>query len=154
MESPFAGKVRVRVNGILIEQGRMLLVQLQSPTRKRPFWTPPGGGVQFGETLEEALKREFVEETGLHVRVRKLLFVSEYVQPPWHAVDHYFLVELVGGSLVQGNDPELGPDQQMIRDIQFMDRESIRRSDLVPQFLQERLDSLMQGGSDKPEWIR
>ena len=43
------------------------------------FWSFPGGGVDFGETLQEAIVREFKEETGLTVTVGSFLFIYEYI---------------------------------------------------------------------------
>jgi ADP-ribose pyrophosphatase YjhB (NUDIX family) len=66
---------RVRVTGVLIEDGRLLLVR-QRVTPERG-WSLPGGGVEAWETLEEALLREMEEETGLRVSVRRLLYVAD-----------------------------------------------------------------------------
>ena len=56
----------------------------------QPFWTPPGGGVEFGEPLESALRREVAEETGVDVEVGPLRYVVDFVRPPLHAVSFYF----------------------------------------------------------------
>ena len=44
----------------------------------RTYWTLPGGGVNVGETFEQAVIREVKEETGLDVTVSKPLFIEEY----------------------------------------------------------------------------
>jgi 8-oxo-dGTP diphosphatase len=154
MSSPFSHKLRVRVNGILMESGSILLAELQSPTRPDPFWTPPGGGVDFGETLTQALQREFAEETGLNVRVDSLLFVSEYVRHPWHAVEMYFKVHRVSGELKTGTDPELESGHQMIRQVRFVPLHEALGLALVPEFLAARLAAFNAGLPDVPEWIR
>ncbi|MCG8475479.1 MAG: NUDIX domain-containing protein [Cytophagales bacterium] len=117
----FGGKVRVRVNGICIRDEQILLVKHVNIGEKSYFWNPPGGGLEFGETLERCLQREFLEETGLQIRVGKLLFVNEFLQPPLHAVELNFLVEATGGKLIAGHDPELEKEQQIIREVRFMD---------------------------------
>ncbi len=76
---PFAGRVRVRVNGLLVKDRTLLLVKLNSKTRPEPFWIPPGGGVEFGESMEDTLVREMKEETGLEVNVGNLRYTSEYI---------------------------------------------------------------------------
>jgi len=53
---------------ILDEAGRVLLfrfVYKRGPLAGHDFWGTPGGGVEDGETLEQAALRELVEETGL-----------------------------------------------------------------------------------------
>ena len=57
----------VGVGAVLIHQGKVLLIKRgKEPLRGR--WVVPGGTVEAGETLEQALVREVREETGLTVR--------------------------------------------------------------------------------------
>jgi 8-oxo-dGTP diphosphatase len=115
--NPFTGRVRVRVLGLLVEDGKTLMVRIDPGTTSEPFWAPPGGGVELGERLEDALKREFLEETGLEIEVGELAEVKEFIQLPWHAVELYYHVTRVGGELKLGSDPELPEGGQMILEI-------------------------------------
>jgi len=81
-----------------------------------PFWAPPGGGIEFGETVEDTLKREFLEETGLSIEIVKFQFGCEFIMPPLHAIELFYEVKAVSGTLAAGNDPEL----QIIEKVQFL----------------------------------
>ena len=50
---------RIRVAGLLLQGGSVLLVRHQKG--EDTYWLLPGGGVQYGESLEEALNRELLE---------------------------------------------------------------------------------------------
>lgn len=119
-ELHYAGNLRVRVCGICLQQDKMLLIR-HKPFAHSPagLWSPPGGGLQFGEPVNTGLKREFYEETGLHVEVSKFLFVREFIAPPLHALELFFAVETIGGSLVTGSDPELPLENQLIAEVAF-----------------------------------
>ncbi|MGC8934836.1 MAG: nucleotide sugar dehydrogenase [Thermoproteota archaeon] len=62
------------VNAIVTKEERILLVKRKSEPFKG-FWSLPGGFVEYGETVEEAVKREVKEETGLTVEPEKLIGV-------------------------------------------------------------------------------
>jgi 8-oxo-dGTP diphosphatase len=56
---------RIRVSAIIRWQGRVLLCRQEKPGKQ--YWLLPGGGVDGGETLIEALRRELREELGITV---------------------------------------------------------------------------------------
>ncbi len=68
---------------VVDRQGRVLLVRFWGPGRDRSWWGSPGGGIEPGESHEQALTRELHEEIGLQeLEVGPLLF--EHVgQFPW-----------------------------------------------------------------------
>ena len=103
----YGNKVRVRVCGLCYIHNKILLVNHKAIT-KTNFWAPPGGGLNFGETAEDCLKREFKEETGLEVEAGDFLFVCELIRHPLHAIELFFKVEPVTFELRTGNDPEPG----------------------------------------------
>lgn len=121
----FGNKLRIRVCGICIEDNKILLVKHHSLGKGGILWAPPGGGMVFGETAEEALKREFIEETGLTITVEKFLFVNEYLTPPLHAIELFFLVKKIDGILQTGLDPELHSDRQIITKVDWLSFEAL-----------------------------
>lgn len=128
----YRDKIRIRVNGLLVKDNTILLVQIHSPVADRLIWTPPGGGLEFGETLDACLKREFREETGLVVDVHELRFINELIEPPFHAVEFYFRVSQCGGALKLGTDPEQHTDEQFLKDVQWVSFDKIKQIELVP----------------------
>lgn len=133
--SIYENKVRIRSCGILIENNAVLLLRLFSPVSRELVWTPPGGGVEFGETLSETLIREFREETGLEVSCGPLLHINELVKPPFHAVEHFYEVYKTGGMLETGTDPEHDDDKQVIKDARFVPLEEVSRLSVKPETL-------------------
>ncbi|MBK6263678.1 NUDIX hydrolase [Marivirga sp. S37H4] len=121
----FGGKIRVRVGGILIESGKILLLKHEGVGSNKYLWSPPGGGLEFGTDAEINLKREFLEETGLEIEVNQLLFVNEFINGNIHAVELFFKVKRKGGSLVLGTDPEM-KQNQILSDLRFFDQNSLR----------------------------
>jgi ADP-ribose pyrophosphatase YjhB (NUDIX family) len=53
------------------------LALIRKPQFEEGVWRPPGGGIKPGETLEDGVRREAVEETGLEVELRRYLVAAE-----------------------------------------------------------------------------
>jgi 8-oxo-dGTP diphosphatase len=106
----------VGVGGVVIEDGRTLLIRRGSEPL-RGEWSIPGGTLELGETLEEGVVRELLEETGLEVRVLELIEVFERIYmddaagagaekkgPRFHYVIVDYLCERIAGTAVAGSD--------------------------------------------------
>jgi 8-oxo-dGTP diphosphatase len=100
----------VGVGAVLIHEGRVLLIRRgKEPLRGR--WVVPGGTVELGETLEQALVREIEEETGLLVRPRQVVAVFDRIQRVADRVDYHYVIvdylcDYVAGEARAGSDAE------------------------------------------------
>ena len=104
----------------LIENEKLLLVKHDGLGARGTLWIPPGGGVEFGEKIVNALKREFQEEeVGLKVTTSKFLFINEHIENGLHAIELFFLVNRESGVLKTGKDPEFSENEQLITDAKF-----------------------------------
>jgi 8-oxo-dGTP diphosphatase len=121
----YGNHVRVRVCGVCIQEGKILLINHVGIRENSDFWCPPGGGLQFGETIEECLKREFLEETNTEISVGKFLTINEFVNPPLHAVELFYEIKIISGEPQKGFDPEM--EEQIITDLRWFSLEEISK---------------------------
>jgi|GEM_PF-325887 len=140
-QEQFSGKLRLRACGLLIEEGKLLVVKLLSPITDRVIWMPPGGGVHFEEGLEEALKREFLEEVNVEVRVGRLLHVQELIKEGFHAIECYFKVYRRSGKPELGTDPELAEDEQLLQKLELLPIAALSEYPFVPKELIPKLQN-------------
>jgi 8-oxo-dGTP diphosphatase len=106
----------VGIGGIVIHEDRAVLIRRGSePLRGQ--WSIPGGSLELGETLEQGVVRELLEETGLEVRITGMVEILErifsesparYVDGKMRPRDHYvivdYLCERLSGELRAGGD--------------------------------------------------
>jgi ADP-ribose pyrophosphatase YjhB (NUDIX family) len=106
----------VGVGGVLIENGRTLLIK-RGTEPLLGQWSIPGGTLELGESLQEGVAREMLEETGLEVQVLEMIeaFDRIFIDPAANAVNgksrpkyHYvivdYLCERLGGTAQAGSD--------------------------------------------------
>lgn len=114
----YGNRLRTRVCGLCMEKDAILLMNHRS-IREGDFWAPPGGGIEFGESAEACLMREFMEETGLTIKICDFLFACEFINKPLHSVELFFRVERIGGELKLGKDPEMN-NNQILEQVRFI----------------------------------
>jgi ADP-ribose pyrophosphatase YjhB (NUDIX family) len=135
--SPDEALFNLVVRGLAFSEGHLLVSR----------WTggycfPVGGRLDHGETLEEGIRREFLEETGVSVRVRKMVYFNEnfFVDDRGksvHELGWYFWMALdapVGGpgiSLPHPDSPRLA--------LEYVSLDRLEDEGLVPPFLRHYL---------------
>ncbi len=129
----------IRVGGFLQHEGRILVVK-QGRGEER-YWLLPGGGVRFGETLSEALRREFHEELALRVAVGRLLAIVESISPepayPKHVVHLVFEVSAAP-------EADIVPQEATVLRAEFLDERGLSTVDLRPPIGEFLLDCLRE----------
>lgn len=96
MEGEYPDSPRLAVGGIVIRGRRVLLVRrAKAPSKGQ--WAIPGGRVELGETLQEAVEREVFEETGVRVQAGEICHVFDVVRrdDAGRVRFHYVIVDLV-----------------------------------------------------------
>jgi ADP-ribose pyrophosphatase YjhB (NUDIX family) len=130
----------VGVGGVVLIGGRVVLIRRgKEPLRGR--WVIPGGTVELGETLQEALVREMKEETGLVVRPREIVLVFDRIQREGSEVEYHYVIidyacDYVSGELQAGSDAD---------EVALVAPDEIGGYDLPPQALDLVLDVFRRG---------
>jgi 8-oxo-dGTP diphosphatase len=132
----------IGVGGVIIDRGCTVLIR-RGTEPLLGEWSIPGGTIEIGETLEEAVRRELREETGLEVRVLELIELFDRIyldnhsaarmdkkKPRFHYVIADYLCELTGG------EPRAGGD---VTDLAFA-----REDELVRFHLTEKATSVLK----------
>jgi 8-oxo-dGTP diphosphatase len=94
---------RVAVSAIILRNRKIVLVRRKNPPLAGE-WSLPGGSIQLGETLHDAVRREVLEETGLRVRPDKAAYVRELIFPEHHYVVISYVCRVTRGKLKAGSD--------------------------------------------------
>jgi ADP-ribose pyrophosphatase YjhB (NUDIX family) len=109
MQREYPDRPMVGVGAIIADNGRVVLVKRgQAPLLGE--WSIPGGMLELGETMRQAVEREALEETGLVVRATELLGVFDRIVPDeagrhrYHYVLIDFRCEVISGELKAAGD--------------------------------------------------
>lgn len=128
-----------RVSVVVISSERKILL-VKHRKGNRQYWVLPGGRLEYGETFQECAVRELKEETGLDVRVDKMIFVSEAIAPDRsrHIVNVYLTAHIIGGVMALGNEPVLAG-------VDFVPIAELERVTLYPPVGRQILENLDNG---------
>lgn len=131
-------KVRLGCSATIFDDSRQKI--LLTKRTDNGLWCLPGGGVDAGESVAEACEREVLEETGLVVKVKKLIGVYsdphrivEYADGnQFHVVALNFEAEILGGKLIISDETTAVDffDREQMKDLDIMQPHQIRLEDV------------------------
>ena len=122
---------KVRATGVLIQDNSLLLVKQKLSNNKN--WSLPGGRVEPGETLEQALIREMKEETGLDVEPIHMLYVCDVAASDNTVLHITFLVKRIGGEITL---PTNEFDENPIHDVQLVPIDKLTEYGISEKFVE------------------
>lgn len=96
---------KLTVDGIVLSDGKILLIKRKNDPFKGK-WALPGGFVEYGEKVEEAVLREIFEETGLKTSINQIfgVYSDPNRDPRGHTISIVYILEIIGGDLTGGDD--------------------------------------------------
>ena len=117
--------MRNRSLALVIRDGKILVEKLLGDNRL--FFTIPGGGIEEGETPEEAVLREVKEETGLDGKIVRPLSVQYKGDG---GSDYSFEVEIPSDAVaITGYDPEFEGSESPLKEVLWMSLDEISEKD-------------------------
>lgn len=128
-------KIYIGVYGIILNEGKILLIKKARGPYKG-MYDLPGGGVEYGESFEKTLEREFLEETGLEIKSPKFIqnnqFTAEYKNSKGeecglHHIGIYYSVELKGN-----NNIKIGADGEDSLGTEYIDIKKLPGVEVSP----------------------
>ncbi|MCQ6562981.1 NUDIX hydrolase [Paenibacillus mendelii] len=141
-----AGLFQFRAASIILNQNKILMQRAEVNDR----WFIPGGRVEFGETAEQTIEREMLEEFGVQIVEKKLVWVLEnYIEFPnkrIHEIGMYFVVKIQEGHPILRREGEfLGIEDGFVH--RWVELDALDEIQIVPEFVVPELRSLdLTGG--------
>ena len=100
---------RIEVTAFIINKNKTLILKRAEHKKVLPgFFELPGGGVEFGEGLEDALKREVKEEIDLEIKVNKLYSSFSSIINNTQYIDIQFYVEIISNLEIRLSPEHVG----------------------------------------------
>lgn len=129
--------MKIRPCAIIITENKLLT--LKYIYNGTPLYAIPGGNLEFGEKLEVALARELLEEIGLKIEVKDLLFVAEVHQPNKDTLHCVFNSNAISG------EPKINPKETSAIEISWLPISEIQQVNLYPNIKNELFEKFAEG---------
>jgi ADP-ribose pyrophosphatase YjhB (NUDIX family) len=119
-------KTVIRCRAIIVHNGRLLVVKHQ---KTNEYYALPGGHLEWGEDIIEAIKREVVEELGIEPKVGRLLYVHNLIQPEKESLPAKqsieFFFEIKNGHYYQDTSKLGGSHKDELAEIIWLEKNSM-----------------------------
>lgn len=131
MQREYPDSPIVTVGAVIVREGRVLLIERANPPNK-DRWSIPGGVVEVGETLAEAVAREAAEEAQVQVEPGQVVAIRDLIlrDHEGRVQYHYVLIDLAARYL--SGEPRAGTDAKQVRWVSEAEFEQI---DVVPELV-------------------
>lgn len=119
-------RTRIRASAIILDDDQRVLLIRQVDD----LWGTPGGGVEAGESIEDGLRREIMEETGLEIELVRLIWFGDQISEEYRTlyIGATFLAKAIGGSIGSGE-----------HDCQYYSRDELAQMNIFPKYLMDEL---------------
>jgi ADP-ribose pyrophosphatase YjhB (NUDIX family) len=134
----------VTVRALIVDKGELLMVK-HDPSFK--FYALPGGKLEVGEHITDAMERELFEELSIRAKVGKLLLINDWVGPNDHRVEFFFWIK--NGADFRNASTATASHGFEIADVTFGDPTD-SKFNLLPSFLREKFPQIAKLGEDYP----
>jgi 8-oxo-dGTP diphosphatase len=121
-----------RVRAIILKNDQLLTIKRVKTDST--YFVFPGGGVESGEGLEDAMKRECKEELGIDVSIVKKFVSERFDKGEIKQTEHFFICDIASGKLGTGNGPEYhdNSDYEGSHEIEWLNIFDLINYDLRP----------------------
>ncbi|MGL3607149.1 NUDIX hydrolase [Rhizobium sp. G187] len=136
-----------RIAGLAFRDGHVLVHR----ATHEAFWTFPGGRAEIGETSQETLRREMMEELQVEAKIERLLWIVEnffdYEGKAWHELGLYYLMEIPDRFPFHPTDiVHHIQDGKNALEFKWVPAtgEALKRLDIPPYFIADEIETLPQ----------
>ncbi|PIY81154.1 hypothetical protein COY00_00390 [Candidatus Pacearchaeota archaeon CG_4_10_14_0_2_um_filter_35_33] len=120
--------IKTRASALIFEDGKVMVTKHDVPDYG-VYYLLPGGGIELGESPEDALKREVKEECGIDIEVHRLVYYKSGYTDKDNYLDLIFLCKKVG------RDIKVSEDEKNVKEVQFVTPNEIKELKFFPKQL-------------------
>ncbi len=124
---------RISAGGIVVQDGKVLLVRLVEPDRY-DFWVMPGGGIEADEGILRAAEREVWEETNLTVKAERIAYVEELIDEGRYVCKFWVVCRWVEGTLSLENKVA---SEDYLKEVRFFTKEELQNMEAYPSIVKD-----------------